>query len=82
MYPRNRSVYQIIVLIVNLQFRGQLKWKLKKKHVGFLFSSADNLCKQFEPRYGLLKQQALSVSKLIDSLMAFREEFFENIHFF
>ena len=43
-----------------------------------LVSSADNLCKQIEPRSGLTKHWALSGSNLFDTQMVFLKEFFEN----
>ena len=46
-----------------------------------LVSSADNLCKQFEPRPGPTKLRARSGSKLFDTLMVFLKEFFEKVDF-
>ena len=39
-------------------------------------SSADNLCKQFEPRSGPTKCRAWSGTKLFDTLMVFLKEYF------
>ena len=44
-------------------------------------SSADNRCKQFGPRVGLTKCQALSGSRLFDILMIFFKEFFKKVDF-
>ena len=44
-----------------------------------LVSSADNLCREFGPRSGSTKRQALSGSKLFDTLMVFLKELFEKI---
>ena len=44
-------------------------------------SSADNLGKQFGPRSGPTKCQALSGSKLFDTLMVFLKEFFKKVDF-
>ena len=46
-----------------------------------LVSNADNLCKQFGPRPGPTKCRAWSGFKLLDTLMIFLKEFFENINF-
>ena len=43
--------------------------------------SADNFCKQFGPRSGLIKCQAGSGSKLFDTLMVFLKEFLEKVDF-
>ena len=40
-----------------------------------LLPSTDNLCKQFGPRSGPTKFQALSCSKLFDTIMVFLKEF-------
>ena len=44
-------------------------------------SSADNLGKQFGPRSGATKCQALSGSKLFDTLMVFLKQFFKKVDF-
>ena len=44
-------------------------------------SSADNLGKHFGPRSGPTKCQALSGSKLFDTLMVFLKEFFKKVDF-
>ena len=41
----------------------------------------DNLCKQFGPRLGPTQHQALSGSKLFNTLIVFQEEFFEKVDF-
>ena len=46
-----------------------------------LVSSADKFCKQFGPRSGLTKSQALSGSKLFDTLMVLLKEFFKKVDF-
>ena len=43
--------------------------------------SAENFCKQFGPRSSPTKCRAWSGSKLIDTLMVFLKEFFENVDF-
>ena len=43
--------------------------------------SADNLCKQFEPRSDPTKFWARSGSKLFVTLMVFLKEFFEKVDF-
>ena len=44
-------------------------------------SSTDNLSKQFGPRTGLNKHQALFDNKLFDTLIIFLKEFFEKDDF-
>ena len=43
-------------------------------------SSADNVCKQAEPRAGLTKCWAWSASKLFDTQAVFLKEFFEKVN--
>ena len=45
-----------------------------------LVSAADEFCKQFEPRLGLIKRHALSESKSFDTLLIFLKEIFEKIN--
>ena len=46
-----------------------------------LVTSADNFCKQFGPRSGLLERQTWSGSNLFDTQMVFLKEFLEKVDF-
>ena len=46
-----------------------------------LLSSANNICKQLEPRQGSTFYRASSGYKLYDTLIVLLEEFFEKVNF-
>ena len=59
-------------------------YKIYKKEIYsfyLLVLSADNFCKHFRPRSGLMEGQAWSVSKLFDTLVIFLKEFFQKSSF-
>ena len=51
--------------------------EIQLTHSCLIVTSADNLCKQFEPRSSLAKRRTQSGSKLLDTLMVIQKEFFE-----
>ena len=50
-------------------------------NLDILLSSADNLCKQIEPRPGPTKHQAWSGSNLFDAHMVLRKKFLEKVDY-
>ena len=82
------DIHQHVLVLVKTAVTCQYHLSIKLKwtcmlHVNLhlLVLSADNLCKQFEPRSGPTKCRARSGSKLFDTLIVFLKEFFEKNHF-
>ena len=63
-------------------FKHYSLWKINNwfSTSGDIWSSADNLCKQFGPRSGWTKRQAWSGSKLFDILMVLVKDFLKKIN--